>query len=989
LQVSRNVKVSVGVVNTLWAAATLHKCRGGTAHQEGLARLLSEADTQSLVDMLTDPARVRHLTAAEISITVYSLAHVGYIMDKEDLVLLLQRFLQPSAQHDVLPKNFQNVCWGIVRMRQEAALLQDGLLQQLVQAWLTAGEHGGSWAGREIDTAAAANMLWAVAMVCRTEDTHERRWVELRARGAGSKAIGAADAATAAAAAASIPQEADSSAQPAAAAAEAAAAAPEAARAAARVQHVGEQQLRCLFESFMQHRSLAASSPIDTAIVLWSAAVLAQPLALDDLQWLLSAFTQQDRLQAAAAESISNVMYAVTHLQLQQKQHQAQQRQQLLQQPWQQQQQEGDASGRGVSLRPNCVSSSSSGPAWLKAMATQRKPVQPAVITVGANSSSSSSSLSAQQDVLVPVLVKLAQELVQRIPDDISSQDLKVALLSLAKAYVMLPSSSSSSSSNNNKGFTQHQHMLQQALWHLLQKMLLLLLGHSPTSSPQQAAPAAAAVVATASPGAANDRGYAGALTRPSSSVRRHSSMPWSGGAHSAQQKQQQRLASKHTGQVELCTFVDAVWASDIIGIAHAGFLTAVSKAAAAVWGSAAAAVAGSSSSTQPAVQGLCWQDTVTLLEKLASLNHLTPELWLCAMQPLLDQPHNGQQQQQQQLQLGQAACRVQIWSEVSGFVPRLCWAAAAGNLHWCKNSVVLLCQLWLSYLADNQQQQQHRAPLWGLHQQLGESGASSSLSSQCAAAANSGASSTCAAALTQLDSSSLCQLWQVHMWLQDSAQQHHTLAPSSSNSSSSRGEQGLLAAFSPNQLKLCEAAWKKQVSQTKTSILQESVAEVLGSISGVGGVELESLTADSCFSVDTTADVTDIQALAAAAAEERDDMTLHRVTKHLGGSGCCLAVEADGPSHFVLTGPSMDTLVLRGEAQMRTRALQARDYVVLRVSFFDWAQQQQQQPGEVSHGVWQPGSAKGAASSNPMVRWLAERVCKAVVEAGGGAASC
>jgi hypothetical protein len=192
-----------------------------------------------------------------------------------------------------------------------------------------------------------------------------------------------------------------------------------------------------------------------------------------------------------------------------------------------------------------------------------------------------------------------------------------------------------------------------------------------------------------------------------------------------------------------------------------------------------------------------------------------------------------------------------------------------------------------------------------------------------------------------------------------------------------------LLAALSPDQLQLCESAWKKQVSETNTSILQESVAEVLGSIPGVGSVELESVTADGCFSVDMTADVTDFQALAAAAAAaatgELGDKTLQRVAKHLGGSVCRLAVEADGPSHFLLTGPDMDTLVLRGEAQVRTRALQARGYVVLRVSFFDW--QQQQQSGEASHDVLQQGCPK-AVGSSPMVHWLAERVCKAVFEA-------
>jgi len=130
--------VSTGITNILWAAATLNKPSGRQHWRQGRQgqqqlQLLSTADLETLTGMLLEPHRLRHLTAADISITTSSLAHLGFSWTQQQLSALLQRFLEPGARSAALPKNFQNVLWGVIRMNQEAVLQQDGLLQQLVQ----------------------------------------------------------------------------------------------------------------------------------------------------------------------------------------------------------------------------------------------------------------------------------------------------------------------------------------------------------------------------------------------------------------------------------------------------------------------------------------------------------------------------------------------------------------------------------------------------------------------------------------------------------------------------------------------------------------------------------------------------------------------------------------------------------------------------------------------------------------------------------------
>lgn len=419
VQVRSTPKCSLLLSNFLWAAATLQRAQSSDSMQHHRT-LLHTADLDVVAQLLTDPARVRHLTAAGISISVSSLAKLSYQLSQEQLIQLLQQFLQPSAlrhchqERSALPKNFQNVCWGIIRMRQESVLRQQGFLQQLVSAWFAAGAKGGVWAGSDADPTAAANMLWAVVLVCKGQDTHEKRWIELQATDSSSKA----SIATAAA----VEEDSADADTPALPAAEA---------------YVSQQDLRRLFDSFMQHRTLAAANSVDISVVLWAAAVLNQPLPADDMQWLLSAFLQQDRLAAASAESISNVMYAVTHRQVQCQQlgqQQAQRRQDLLQQQWLQPPpgEDNAFSQSEVSLRPTWSNSNiktSSNRMMASPDQSPRGRSRAALAAAGPAANSSKRSSGAlgdftERDSPAPVLVKLVEQLLPHIPHSISSTDI-------------------------------------------------------------------------------------------------------------------------------------------------------------------------------------------------------------------------------------------------------------------------------------------------------------------------------------------------------------------------------------------------------------------------------------------------------------------------------------------------------------------------------------------------------------------------------------
>jgi hypothetical protein len=143
-------------------------------------------------------------------------------------------------------------------------------------------------------------------------------------------------------------------------------------------------------------------------------------------------------------------------------------------------------------------------------------------------------------------------------------------------------------------------------------------------------------------------------------------------------------------------------------------------------------------------------------------------------------------------------------------------------------------------------------------------------------------------------------QLYQVHLWLLDSG----LPAP----------DQGLSGVLSQTQLEQCRASWEQQLAaetaSSKTSAFQRGVfaaARQLPTDLWQEQPALEQVTADGAFSID----------IAATTA-----------------AGVRVAIEADGPSHFIQPGNAVG-----GPTQCRNRALAARGYVVLSIPGWEWQQ--------------------------------------------------
>jgi hypothetical protein len=143
-----------------------------------------------------------------------------------------------------------------------------------------------------------------------------------------------------------------------------------------------------------------------------------------------------------------------------------------------------------------------------------------------------------------------------------------------------------------------------------------------------------------------------------------------------------------------------------------------------------------------------------------------------------------------------------------------------------------------------------------------------------------------------------LCQLYQVHLWLLDS----QLPAPG----------QGLSGVLSQQQLQQCKHSWEQQLtdstSSAKASDLHMSVfAAVQALLAGTWQQPpvLERRTADGALSIDIAATTS---------------------------SGVQLAIEVDGPSHFVRPKCSYD-----GPTLFRNRALPARGYVLVSIPYWKW----------------------------------------------------
>ena len=157
-----------------------------------------------------------------------------------------------------------------------------------------------------------------------------------------------------------------------------------------------------------------------------------------------------------------------------------------------------------------------------------------------------------------------------------------------------------------------------------------------------------------------------------------------------------------------------------------------------------------------------------------------------------------------------------------------------------------------------------------------------------------------------------LRQLYQVHLWLLD-----HKLAPAKG----AKGA-GLLRVLSQQQLDECRKAWQDQVADCAAAtptLLQQQVFAALQQLPGWRvPPQQEVVVTDDNFSID-------IVAVAAA--------------------GVRLAVEVDGPHHFVRAGNRWE---VDGPTQYRNRALTERGYTVVSIPWWECGQlkgvQQQQQ---------------------------------------------
>jgi len=184
-----------------------------------------------------------------------------------------------------------------------------------------------------------------------------------------------------------------------------------------------------------------------------------------------------------------------------------------------------------------------------------------------------------------------------------------------------------------------------------------------------------------------------------------------------------------------------------------------------------------------------------------------------------------------------------------------------------------------------------------------------------------------------------------VHLWLSD---------VQASGSSS-----GLAGALSPAQLQQCKEAWEEQLdkrAQQSRTQLEEEVYQccVQQLHSLLTYCSQEARTEDGAFNVDVVATHT--------------------------ASGKRLAIEADGPTHFLRPDRQVT-----GETLARNRALARRGHLVVSVPYWEWddlkkseqaayltrkierlvlKQQQQQQGGGGRGGGGRRGRAKGGAAA-------------------------
>lgn len=146
-----------------------------------------------------------------------------------------------------------------------------------------------------------------------------------------------------------------------------------------------------------------------------------------------------------------------------------------------------------------------------------------------------------------------------------------------------------------------------------------------------------------------------------------------------------------------------------------------------------------------------------------------------------------------------------------------------------------------------------------------------------------------------------LKQLHQVHIWLQRLPQHH----------------EGLSAVLSVHQLAECKASWQQQRCSSAAATVSQLQQQVFDSLQQLPSSmwhtapAMEQVSSDGNFSID-------IAAVTAA--------------------GVKLAIEVDGPTHFV--SPGNWGMKLNGPTQFRNRMLAGQGYTVVSVPYREWQQE-------------------------------------------------
>jgi hypothetical protein len=930
---------SLGLINTLWAAAALQKAELAGAskswrvlqlqqQQLGAATapqlqqpVLPPAAVQQLTDMLTAPGRLSHLTPCSVGLCLWSTAVLGGSLTFDQVHALVRRFLQPSCQALALPLNFTNTVWGCIRLGRVDVLQEPGVLQQLVAAYFKAGAPGGSWSGSN-DPMAASMLLWAIARASKSGRSHCTRPASSRRFGSIGKQqlqLEQQDA---------MVQEQQQEWQR----------DGEGSSRDAGADLVPQKQVQQLFGIFMQRSSLKQADCISMSTAMYAAAAMRLPIDPDDLSWVVRAYMA--RLDEAGATASALMMYAITQLQRSALQQGSCSRlaaaaggswgaqcfdaadADSLVQVLVQLTQVRCLQHAGAVANSMCVAYG----IWSERTRFTDRQCRHCILAHIACCIVSHTAALYSSDNVAPATAAAAaavlQEISWRLQFDAESDDILTCVLSLTRAFYAV------AEVPGNCDYAQrHQEQLQQALHGLLRQLL------QSGSLPKLTAVALLDVVWACGEMAVAEPKFLAAVCRelqllgmqeqqqrsslgaaaaavPEKEISLRPSAPSRPRHLLIRQQQQQR--QHEAPSVQLQKLRDRQWQLNPAGCSH-------------------------------------------LLAALASLNCLTDEFWQAAVQPYLlaaaaaaDKVSTAAAQaaavdtttsnQAALLSTGEAADATAEQQRLHhDWVPLMCWAAAVGDCCSRRSAVLRLVKGLVTGGANS----------WSHVTLVGR-----------------------------------CQLYQVHLWLQDSAAAEAATKSTAAHAGEAAPtaaaaatcavtSAGLAAVLSPEQLEQCRQDWCGQAAVAHPSAQQSQVAAALRRVPGVSDVKLEMLSEDGCFSVDIAAVVNQQQLLQAAAGGEAGsaaDSTQGALAecgvkpataadKAANGSvdgmqhdrqqqQHLLAVEVDGPQHFVYPAQQ-----LNGESRLRSKALQARGYVVVRVPWFEWeglqssaAEQQQQQ---------------------------------------------